>query len=62
MLIMISGTDRDENGRTPFEAYRAATHSLADKLGELYEAYMNGCIEVDFDSGGNVVATREVNY
>jgi hypothetical protein len=62
MQLVISGTERGEDGRTPFEAYRATTESLADKLGSLYEPYMNGLIEVDFDGDGNVVATREVNF
>jgi len=48
-FIVVSGDSLDENGNTPWQAYKAATESIRDQLGSdtLYELYMNGLIYLD---------------
>ena len=48
-FIVVSGTDLDENGRTPWEAYENATQQLRielDRNGISYEGYMNGLFSI----------------
>ncbi len=58
-FIVVSGTDRDEHGRTPWEAYRHAADQLRVKLernGINYEHYMNGLIDIERLTDGSLSA------
>lgn len=54
MYIVLNGTD-PETGKTGMQAWTEHTNDLRSRIpsDELYEQYLNGLIDIEWDEGGN---------